>query len=199
MEINGLPVYRVVINDDDNTGVEKMSIVDNPAAKKHFLKFSDQTSDNFKKPAYSVDEEKRIIRGVALRANYPIYRNQDGREFYLVFEPETIERIVCKFMLRQNIHNVNTDHKDDVSDVFMIESFILSDFHSLNSELFDDVEHGSWIVGYKVNNAQVWDRVKGYELNGFSPELEAYIARLSEEKQEENLIPEIILYNLIFN
>ena len=32
------PVYKIVVNDDDETGIEFVSLVDKPAIKKDFLK-----------------------------------------------------------------------------------------------------------------------------------------------------------------
>ncbi len=40
--MNELPIYRIVVNEDDETGVEFVSLVEKPAIKKDFLMFNEQ-------------------------------------------------------------------------------------------------------------------------------------------------------------
>ena len=64
-----------------------MSLVEFPAVEDNFLKFADEQQMQF-----SVDEEQHIVFGVALRADFPIYRvSQSLGEFYVVFQPHTIK------------------------------------------------------------------------------------------------------------
>jgi len=39
--MNELPIYRIVVNEDDETGVEFVSLVEKPAKKKDFLLFQE--------------------------------------------------------------------------------------------------------------------------------------------------------------
>ena len=69
----GLPVYDALVPDED-TGMLKISLVDLPAVMSDFLVFNEQRMVQM----YSVqDEEKRLVYGVVMRANFPIYRKDE--------------------------------------------------------------------------------------------------------------------------
>ena len=93
--IDGFPVYDVLITDEE-TGMLKISLVDEPAVMKDFLAFDSQR----RMQMYSVqDEEKRILLGVVARANFPIYRKDERRgEYYIVFKPDTIRKMAEKYL-----------------------------------------------------------------------------------------------------
>lgn len=178
---NDLPIYKISVDSIDD-GVFKMSIVDDPAVDVNFLKFNKQ------KPIYVFNEEKRIITGVALRSNYPIYRSINGESFYLIFTPEEIEKMAYRFMKNQLLNNVNINHSTDVNGIYLIESFILKADH--NMEAFNDIENGSWMVSYKVENDKVWNDIKEGKLKGFSVELTGDIGRTSKRELMD-------LYNML--
>ena len=71
MEYNGLPIFVVDINDD--SVFNNVSIVDMPAIERNFIQLSRQTEIKF-----SVNEEKRTISGPALIPDFPIFRDIDG-------------------------------------------------------------------------------------------------------------------------
>lgn len=178
---NDLPIYKISVDSIDD-GVFKMSIVDDPAVDVNFLKFNKQ------KPIYVFNEEKRIITGVALRANYPIYRFDGDESFYLIFTPEEIEKMAYRFMKNQLLNNVNINHSTDVKGIYLIESFILKADH--NMEAFNDIEKGSWMVSYKVENDKIWNDIKEGKLKGFSVELTGDIGRTSKRELMD-------LYNML--
>ena len=71
--IDGFPVFDVFVTDED-TGMLKISLVDEPAVMKDFLAFDSHR----RMQMYSVqDEEKRLLLGVVARANFPIYRKDE--------------------------------------------------------------------------------------------------------------------------
>lgn len=183
-----LPIYTWRIDNlDEMDGVSFMSIVDAPAVEKDFIKYSKQRVD------YSLDQEQQVITGVAIRADYPIYRNENGFEFYTIFEKDAIREIVCKFMKEQRNAMVNIDHnRGNLPDgVYLFESYILNDKHTLNIPEFEDVEAGSWIVSYKVENPEIWQQIKEGKLRGFSIEITGTL----EQKDDLQYWRE--LYNLL--
>lgn len=196
MYLNNLPIYNLVIDESaEEDGVSMMSIVDKPAVEKDFLKFSTHQKVCFGKQAikYSLNEEKRIITGVALRADYPIYRKDDEKEYYINMDAAVIEKIVRKFMREKRNSEVNLQHAFDTKGVYLFESFILNENHTLSYPEFKDVSKGSWIVSYKVENEKVWEKIKKGELKGFSVEL------TGELKESESLQSEQYreLYNIL--
>lgn len=178
MNYNGLPLFDIDIKDDDD-GVKIMSLVDSPAVEKNFLKFSKENLN------FNYNDEKQVVTGVALRANYPIYRKDGDREFYVRFSSDTIEKIVHKFMREERVSSVNINHKKDVDGIYLFESFILSDNHKLTFDEFKDVENGSWMVSYKVEDGKIWDEIKSGGLNGFSVEVDC---ELKEDFSKEELL-----------
>ena len=128
-----LPIYKIVLGDTD--GIEKMSLVEYPAVERNFLAFSKD-----EKPLkFSIqDEYQHIVMGCALRANYPIYRNQNGFEFYAVFTPEDINTLYQKFTIDEKINDVNLEHSKDYDDSFdfLIYMFISFFKRALRQGLF---------------------------------------------------------------
>lgn len=138
---NDLPMYEARMNKKEH-GITVISIVEEPAMESYFLKFSKEE----RKFHFSLDEEKRIITGVSLRANHPILRTEKGKQFYVIFREDAIEEIAHKFMKEMKNDQVTLAHNKDktpVEDVYMVESFILNDGHRLNYSEFDDIDNGS--------------------------------------------------------
>lgn len=143
------------------------------------------------------NEEKRIISGVIMLSDTPIYRNDSTNgEYYVVFSKDTIYKIVQKFFKKGFQSNVNLQHnaKDKVSGVTMFESFISDkDRGILPMKGFEDTPDGSWFGSFKVDDDNVWDMVKNGEIKGFSVEgIFEYTRKESKEEQVLNEIKKIL-------
>lgn len=159
------------INEDETSKseVDFVALVDNPAIKLNWLKFSELGKQHF-----SVDEEKQVISGALMVADMPIYRNdKDLGEFYAMFSAETIEKIAVKFYQKGFQSNVNLMHDGDlkVEGATMFESWIV-DRKSGKMPLkgFEDVADGSWFGSFKITNDAVWELIKQDKVRGFSVE-----------------------------
>jgi|TARA_R100000084_G_scaffold109068_2_gene73816 hypothetical protein len=158
-----LPVIYLTINDDEETGLDAISLVDSPAIEREFLAFNKQHK-------FSLNEEKRIVSGAAMVADYPIYRkDEEGREYYVVFDAESIRKIAYRFMKEGKTNATNLDHETPVDGVFMFESFLIDETKP-TPKGFDKLTNGSWFVSYKVDNDEVWKQVKDGTFKGFSVE-----------------------------
>lgn len=158
-----LPLFKITIANDEE-GIDKMSLVSAPAVESDFLKFSKQEQIHL-----SVDDDQHIVLGVALRCDYPIYRiSPSGDEYYIMFDAGAIRQIYEKFM--KNPNKVNLEHSVDTEGVYLIQSFIKNSEAGINPVGFEDIENGSWFTAYKVDNTDVWNKIKSGELNGFSIE-----------------------------
>ncbi len=163
-------VYNAEINPDINSDLEVnfIGLVDKPAIERNFQAFKAIPAK------FSVNEEKRIISGPAMIADMPIYRNdaQLG-EYLVVFDKKAIRCIVEKFSAKGYMKNFNLFHEmqDKVDDVTIFNSFI-SDAELGISPLkgYEDVADGSWFISAKVNNDDVWQKVKAGIIKGFSVE-----------------------------
>ena len=186
MTINNLPLYELMFDDnaDSTLGCSKISLVEDPAVEEFFLKFSKDVEEKEHKSFYFKDDDKHIITGIAMRADYPIYRNQDGQEFYVQFSKDTIDKMMQKFMKEQRLFDISLDHNQDVRDCYLIESFIINKERGLCPKEFSDVEDGSWIISVKIENQDVWNKICSGEVKGFSIETEMIANAFSNQKQK---------------
>lgn len=173
MTYNGLPVFNIKLNEDDETqGMSVVSIVDDPAVCQSLFCFSKEE----RKPMMFVDEqkEKHCITSVAILADTPIYRvdYESGDGYYVVFEKQTIRDLVEKYS-KDNYQNlVSFQHNGEiVSDFIMLESYFVDKEKGIAPTQFD-VPDGSWIVTYKCTNNETWEMVKNeLSTGGYSIEV----------------------------
>ena len=179
--IDGFPVFDVFVTDED-TGMLKISLVDEPAVMSDFQAFDSHR----RMQMYSVqDEEKRLLLGVVARANFPIYRKDERLgEYFIVFKPETIRKMAEKYLAESRQNNVNLMHgKDtDVEGVQMVQWFIQDSGKGIVPAGFD-VPDGSLFAEFHVLNDEVWKAVKEGTYKGFS--LEGFFDMAPEHEVQE--------------
>ena len=174
-----------MFDDNDSTlGCSKISLVEEPAVEEFFLKFSKDDQEKEHESFYFTDDSKHIVTGIAMRADYPIYRNQDGQEFYVQFSKDTIDKMMQKFMKEQRLFDISLDHNQDVRDCYLIESFIINKERGICPNEFRDAEDGSWIISVKIENPDVWNKICSGEVKGFSIETEMIANAFSKQKQK---------------
>ena len=183
--IGGIPVYDAVISDEE-TGMFKISLVDAPAVMSDFQAF-----DAERKPMlYAIsDEEKRLVRGCIMRADFPIYRNEPKMgEFYIIYKADTIRQMAEKYLLEGRQNSVNLMHEEgsDVEGVQMVQYFIKGD--GVSVEGFDECADGSLFGEFHILNDEVWAQVKAGTYKGFS--LEGVFDLVPEQDRDE--IQEIV-------
>ena len=166
--INGIPVYDALITDDE-CGMNRISLVDAPAVDADFLAFAKDKALQM----YSVtDEDKRIVRGVIMRADYPIYRRDKRGEYYVIYKADTIRKMAEKYLLESKQNEVNLDHQDDtdVDGVQMVQWFIKDSENGINPAGFEEIADGSLFAEFHVINDEVWASIKDGTYKGFSLE-----------------------------
>lgn len=182
--MNQLPTYEAII-ENSTDGIFTISLVDMPAVESNFLYFKKEGEVlNFKVE----NEEQRLITGVIMRCNYPIYRNsRDGQGYYIQFSKETIEKMAEK-MLMDNTHNtinLQHSHSNYVNNVNLREIFIKNTAKGVNPKGFESIEDGSLFATYKVEDDNVWQSIKNGEFKGFSLEgvFTSYEVQMETEEQ----------------
>ena len=164
-----IPIYWAELSDNED-GMVYVSLVDNPAVDRDFMAFSAEK----KIPVCAIsNEEKRLVRGVLMRADFPIYRVvPPGEEFYIIFSAPTIRRMTERFLEQGNQGNVNTMHipGSDVDGVNLVQLFIKDKSAGIDPAGFEDVEDGSLFGEYHVANDDVWADIKAGKFKGFSIE-----------------------------
>lgn len=164
-EFKGLPLYYADI-DDTVEGIQIMSLVNRPAVEATFLRFGEQTPVRL-----YADDDRRIVSGIALIPDFPIYRNEYPRgEFYISFTREAIARVVERFFANHSTTNVNLEHGEAVHSCVVFESYLLDRARGIVPVEFADYPDGTWLISTKVNDDALWAEIKAGKYNGFSVE-----------------------------
>ena len=146
----------------------KISLVDDPAVMSNFQAFDKQSIPQM----YAIqDEEKRLVRGVVMRADFPIYRRDDQMgEYYIIYKADQIRIMAEKYLAesRQNDVNVMHEKDSDVDGVQMVQYFIKGD--GVSVEGFDECADGSLFAEFHIVNDDVWNEIKAGTYKGFSLE-----------------------------
>ena len=183
-KINGLPLYRAEIN-GDGEGIEAIALVDFPAVMSDFIKFAEQKPEPRQLYAVS-DEEKRLVMGVVMRADFPIYRvGKDEYEYYIYYSPEVIRQMAQKYLAEGRSNEVNLMHQEDafVEGVEMVQWYIKDSAAGIAPEGFAEISDGSLFAEFHVTNDDVWASIKAGEFRGFS--LEGYFSVEPETSQDK--------------
>lgn len=170
MKMNGnIPVYRASIN-EDNDGMFCVSLVDAPAVEKDFLKFK----ENVPVKLMVNDEDKRLVYGVVMRADFPIYRrDKDDFEYYIVYDADVIRQMAEKYLKDGYQNKVSVDHNGkELDGVDMVQFFIKDSGKGVDPKGFDDIKDGSLFAEYHVVDDDLWEDIKDGKYKGFS--LEGY-------------------------
>lgn len=180
--IDNIPVYDAIIEDDE-CGMMRISLVDDPAVMSNFLAFDRHKTQVL----YAIqDEEQRKVLGVVMRADFPIYRRDNDRgEYYIIYKADTIAQMAEKYLLESRQNDVNLDHDDDkvVDGVQMVQYYIKDTAKGIVPAGFDDIADGSLFAEFHVVNDDVWQEIKDGTYKGFS--LEGIFALAPEEDEDE--------------
>lgn len=162
-----MKIFKLMINANDETGMDAISLVENPAVEVDFLAFDKQET-------IKLSEEKHEITGVVCLADVPIYRyNQTYGEHYILFDKDVIKQMILKYFKMGLGNQVNIEHEGEmISGLTMIESYIKDTERNIAPVEFKDVPDGSWLATFKVENDDVWNKItqlkslKGFSLQG---------------------------------
>lgn len=158
-----------------------ISMVESPAIESDFVALSKEEE----KRVFLESEERHMVYGAALIPDKDIYRNNGEQEFYISFTKESIEKMSQDFMKNYRQNEVTLDHDEMANDITITESWLVEDpYKDKANALGINVPKGSWMIGMKVNQIDVWDRVKSGELKGFS--VESMISLEDFSKQNTN-------------
>lgn len=163
-----LPIFDAVLR-DENDGIQCISLVELPAVESDFIAFARDEEPM----VFSLNDEKQIITGVVMRADYPIIRNDAKRGKYYVRFSKDVIKLASEKMLMDNTQNrVNQNHQpnSDVKGVEMFELFIKDTEKGINPKGFEDIADGSLFASYQVYNKDVWNKIKAGDYKGFSIE-----------------------------
>ena len=188
-----LPIYELMISEDmnDDAEVNFVSLVDRPAVQRNWNAFKDKVKFQI------ISEDKKIISGLLMLADTPIFRSDaTNGDYYVTFSKDTIFKIAQRFFKKGYQANVNLMHEASmqVEGVTMFESFISDTSRGIAPmKGFEDSPDGSWFGSFKVDNESVWQMIKDGKVMGFSVEgIFEYTRQKSKEQQMLDNIKDIL-------
>jgi len=165
-DIDDLETIELFIDDEDQSGIEAISLVEFPAIEENFVALS-----KHKIELKTMDEEKRLVVGLALVPDKKIYRNNGGFEYNITFSKDTVRKAAEKYLKSLKIHNATIEHEMEVDGVYLTESWIVEDKAKDKTALYDlNAPEGAWAVAMRIENDEVWGDVKAGKYLGFSIE-----------------------------
>jgi hypothetical protein len=177
--MSNFKIIELILDEDQEmTGVEAISVVENPAIEEDFIALK---SEEIK--LAEVNKEKRILMGALLVPNKPIYRRSGDDEYYIYFSKETVAKASQMYLVNGNQNNSTMEHQYDLKGLSLVESWLVEDeVHDKSRKYGMNVPLGTWMGAVKVNNDEVWnDYVKTGKVKGFS--IEGYFADKMERSQ----------------
>lgn len=180
--INGLPVFEALVDSED-TGMLRISLVDDPAVMSDFLAFA---GEQRKVQRYAIaDEDRHLVFGVVMRADFPIYRYDEGYGgYYIIYKADTIRRMAQKYLAEGRQNNVDLMHDgNEVEGVEMVQAFLKDTAKGVAPAGFEDIADGSLFAEFHIEDEDIWAQVKDGTFKGFS--LEGIFEMRPERDQKE--------------
>jgi hypothetical protein len=164
-----LPIIELTLEELEQ-GIDATALVENPAIQRNWMAFKEHKDFKFK----THNEEKKVLAGALMVADFPMYRNMNGKEFFVKFSSKTIEELADRMVLNNKLTAFNFEHdaKKELADMHIQQFFIINTELGVNTPIgFEELPNGSLFAFVKVNNEQVWnDYVKTGIVKGFSIE-----------------------------
>ena len=188
---------ELFIRNEAEDGVFAVSLVENPAIEENWIALSTHKELSSHKVEFkTIDEERRVVVGLALVPEKRIYRKMKGKEFNVFFTAPTIAKTQELYMKNLNANNVTTEHEKPIKGATVIESWIVEDTKQDKSNLFNlKAPVGSWCIMMKIYNDEEWEQVKlgtykGFSIEGLFQGFEALEAS-KELTEDEKLVEQI--------
>ena len=175
-----MKIIELVLDEEqEDSGIEAISIVENPAIEEDFIALN---SKEIK--LAEVSKDKKLLMGALLVPNKPIYRKSGEDEYYIYFSKDTISKASQLYLKKGNQDNSTLEHQHTLSGLTLVESWIVESETQDKSRLYNlNVPVGTWMGTIKVNNDEIWNEyVKTNKVKGFS--IEGYFADKMERPKE---------------
>ena len=184
-------IVELVISDESQEmTIDAISLVTSPAIEQDFVFFGKEKNNL---TLAKIDEEKRMLVSPALIPNKNIFRydpNTDS-DYYVYFSKETVRQASELYLKHNNHHKATYQHEENVSGVLTIESWIKEGDMDKSKLYGFDLPDGTWFVKMKIENDEMWSKIKDGELKGLS--IEGYFINKMEKMGKQQFSNEDIL------
>ena len=190
--MNNTRIVELVIDEDSQElAIDAISLVSAPAIEENWVFFGKEKNNL---TLAKVDEEKRMLVSPALIPDKQIFRydpNTDS-EYYVYFSKDTVRKASELYLKNNNHHKATEEHSERVSGVLTVESWIIEDTKTDKSTLYGfSLPKGTWMVKMKIENEDLWQKIKSGELKGLS--IEGYFTNKFEQMQKKEPTDQEIL------
>ena len=162
-------VELVIEENNEMLAIDAISLVSAPAIEENFVYFGKEKHNlTFAK----VDEDKRMLVSPALIPNKQIFRYnpQTDSEYYVYFSKDTVRQAAELYLKHNKHHKATYEHQDRVSGVLTTESWIKEGDMDKSKMYGFDLPNGTWFVKMRIDNDDLWNKIKEGELKGLSIE-----------------------------
>tara|TARA_R100000908_G_C3732182_1_gene131187 strand:+ start:401 stop:1021 length:621 start_codon:yes stop_codon:yes gene_type:complete len=180
----------VISEDNKDLAIDAISLVTDPAIEVDFV-FFNKSKNNL--TLAKVDEEKRMLVSPALIPNKQIYRYDadTDQDYYVFFSKDTVRQASEMYLRYNNHHKATYQHESKVTGVTTIESWIKEGDMDKSKLYGFDLPDGTWFVKMKIDNDDMWEKIKGGELKGLS--IEGYFVDKMEKLSKPTFSDEEVL------
>ena len=187
MAKDNLPIYKITIDPEysengEDLGIEQIAFTSTPAIKVMGMAFNSQA----KKMIFKDNVKYRIVAPALIPME--IYRkdDEDGKEYYVKFTKEEIEKIHSKFMKdmsNKDLFNLEHDTTETVP-AYVLEAWIVD--NPLKDKAYSsfgiEVPTGTLMVTAQVTDVEYYNHLVDNDQVGFS--IEGYLGmKLKAETQ----------------
>lgn len=192
---------------DGGRGVFRVSVVKDPAVESNLIFFNKESKEDVEH--FVKDEEERVIYSVAMRPNKMIFRkNINGEPAQVYYTSETVKQAQENYFRNHGNLTTNINHSEHTTaqGIFPFESWVVKNSaNDKSKELGLETIDGDWVMGYKVDNDEIWNKfIKTGLLDGLSIEA-THIkhelipeTKMSKEKEELELEKERSFWDTLF-
>ena len=187
MAKDNLPIYKITIDPEysengEDLGIEQIAFTSTPAIKVMGMAFNSQA----KKMIFKDNVKYRIVAPALIPME--IYRkdDEDGKEYYVSFSKEEIEKIHSKFMKdmsNKDLFNLEHDTAETVP-AYVLEAWIVDNptKDKAYSSFGIEVPTGTLMVTAQVTDVEYYNHLVDNDQVGFS--IEGYLGmKLKAETQ----------------
>ena len=149
--------YEITIDEDDDQGINFVSLVKDPATE-HLGKYFSKDGVEVKQFQFKAIPEKQIVVGYAMVPDKDIIRlDDDGIPYYVFFSADTIKQMAYKFNKENTNKDINVDHGDQLVPGFIQSNWITEDkqYDKMRVYGFTPVM-GGWAVEMKIEDKDFW-------------------------------------------
>jgi len=176
-----MKIVELILNEEDeNAGIDAVSLVEKPAIESDWVALKKHEVQ-----LKTINEDKRLLMGAALIPNKQIYRRNEktNEEYYIFFSKDTVRKASQLFLKESNQNNATIEHTKKIDGMSVVESWIKEGDQDKSNLYGFDAEPGTWFITMKVENDEIWNKVKSKEIKGFS--IEGYFAEKLEASKQE--------------